>query len=134
MSTRLLFVQWLFTNVIAALLPVAVSLCILRFGKITATWHAVLKDGELFIFSSTLSMTALATSHFSDVPHTLPHLIATYFLFGVLVLSTAAYGFAIYCKLAGVDSHGEGIAKTSIMASGSTIILSSYLFFVSGGV
>jgi hypothetical protein len=130
------FVQWLFTNVIAALFPIAVGILSIKLWRIDIRWHAVLRDGELFVFSSTLSITALSASFFSQLPRTLANSLIVLSLFVVLGISTLFYGAAILAKLTGASSNAneEMIATGSILCASLVVLLSSYVFVISGGL
>jgi hypothetical protein len=52
-------VQWGVFNVLLALLPIIVNFILAAYLKVPNRWMAVLKDGELFIFSSTVAATSL---------------------------------------------------------------------------
>jgi len=54
--------RWFFFNVILALTPLAFSFLLVLLLKFAVTWHEILKDGELFIFSTTLSAGAIGES------------------------------------------------------------------------
>jgi len=53
---------WLFCNIIVALFPFIVAALVGKYMNIEGIWKKVLKGGELFIFSSTLSGSVLGSS------------------------------------------------------------------------
>ena len=123
-------IWWIFFNVILALVPLALGFFFVYVMKIAKTkWHAILKDGELYIFSTTLSASSIGTAiiRAKSVELTLAVIIIGLFL--TLILSTALFALASSFRLTQTAPPDEmAFAVTSLFCAVTASILSFVAF------
>ncbi len=59
-------IKWLFFNVILALLPLLLNLILVKIGQLSTDRAELLKDGELFFFSTTIAAASVGTLLFQS--------------------------------------------------------------------
>jgi hypothetical protein len=106
-------VEWMFFDIIFALAPVLIIFLVVYMSDdIDAGWHDVLRDGELFIFSTAVAASSIGDVFFEQgTENSAARSAALCTLFIVLVLSTALFGMASYRKL-----KGEGLENRRFSA------------------
>lgn len=144
-------IRWLVFNVVLALLPLIVNFFILTIiknqQKPDSVWREILKEGELFIFSSTISASSIGTLVFrgfstntanSSVtgPSALILTIIISSLIIVLLLSTASFGISTFAKFVRQNTSSDVIFDDKRLSNASLAIailasLLSYSAFVS---
>jgi hypothetical protein len=152
------FILWLFFTIVLAVLPLLLNYLILMMFASWNVWLSnclnLLKDGELFFFSTTLSATSLnkltALLSVAAVGSGASRPISTSWvqvgLWSVLIVSTSVFGLCTFSKL---DKQlqlqsGKGTASVSepnvwAIALGSILCaitsgLLSYVVYAYGGV
>lgn len=95
MSAKIL---WIFVNIILALLPIVTNFLLIKIMKIEREWYETLKDGELFIFSTTISASAIGVTFFQgSLDNSLGNLVFCILLL-TIIFSTLLFGFASVLK------------------------------------
>lgn len=56
--------KWLCFNIVLALIPLALNFILVKLLVINISWYKILKDGELFVFSSAVSASAIGDTFF----------------------------------------------------------------------
>lgn len=109
-------VKWIVFNVVVALLPIGLTFAVVRVFHLPTRWFEVLKDGELFIYSTTLSASAIgAVMLDSKLQRTAPF-VAFWFLVLMLMFSTVLFGVSSYLKL----TH-QSPAKPRVVSASSVV-------------
>lgn len=123
-------VQWFFTNVILALIPIFINFLLMMMGVVSVTiqWYKVLKDGELFIFSTTISAASIGTLPFQESQSGLFFPITFWALIIILVISTALFAISGYFKLNEINMPNEKLFSSSSIVC--AILASTLSFFV----
>ncbi len=57
-------ILWIFVNIILALLPIVTNFILIKIMKIHKKWYETMTGGELFIFSTTISASAIGVTFF----------------------------------------------------------------------
>ena len=100
--------QWVFINVIFALLPLIINLIVVSMFREEERnkwkWITLFKNGELFFFSSTISASSMSELVLNDTSNLTNdvgyvHLFILLPLMIVLILSTVIFGCSAYIKL-----------------------------------
>lgn len=118
------FIEWLGFSVGLSIAPTFLILLIAWLTNRWRGWVAVLRDGQLFLFSTTLCATTLYDIHKStNTPSDVAGLAYTGVLF-VLLSSACVYGVALAYRDT-VDTEAPGrIALTSVvMALAATLVV-----------
>ncbi|MGK7903315.1 MAG: hypothetical protein AB4352_18285 [Hormoscilla sp.] len=90
---------WIFSHVVLPLMPIVINLTLLKLLNISEEWYQVLKDGKLFIFSSTLSGSSISLRFFQGSPNNdLESVCFSLLLINILV-SSALFSIGNYVKL-----------------------------------
>ncbi len=79
---------WLFSHVILALLPFFLTLILIYVGGIKITWINLLKQGELFFFSSTISASSISNLFIQNSHNQISQFIIGCILLIILMVST----------------------------------------------
>lgn len=92
-------INWLFFNVVLALLPLLINLLLMFIGKIKINWIQLFKEGELFFFSSTISASSIGTLLFEKPSNLALALASAYLLIVILIVSTGMFALQRFLKL-----------------------------------
>lgn len=96
-------IRWFFFNVFFALLPLLLNLLLILVGSIKTNWSELLKDGELFFFSTTIAASSIGTLLFQSPPNLIIALITSYILMAILTISTGMFALSSFLKLKQMD-------------------------------
>lgn len=124
--------QWIFFNVILALLPIFLSAVAIRFFSTSTRWSQALMDGELFIFSSTMSATSIGVSVFDGAKLNFLGGIALCTLILVLIISTFLFGISQFLKIKGDTHPNQHFHVVSSVSCALVAVVCGYLL-TSGG-
>lgn len=128
-------IRWIFTNVILALTPILINFILIKVLKIGTPWHQAFKDGELFIFSTTLSASSIGIASFQGTLKTALGSLIFWVLLLVLILSTVLFSLASFIKLKQEKIPDERLfAATSISCAAFASICSYIIAFISGTI
>lgn len=127
-------IKWIFFNVVMALFPLLLNFILTRVGNMQIGLVDLLKDGELFFFSTAISASAIGTL-FSERPSDLATAVVLgCLLLVILIISTGLFSLRSFLKLKQMDVLDARIfGKASVWCSLIAVIL-SYLTFVQGGM
>jgi hypothetical protein len=127
-------IKWLFFNVILALLPLLLNLILVKIGKVSTDRAELLKDGELFFFSTTIAASSVGTLLFQSPSNPIIASIVSYFLMTIIMISTGLFALSSFLKLTKTEGIDKKIfSDSSVLCAAITIIL-SYFAFVQGGM
>lgn len=127
--------RWFFFNVVLALLPLLLNLILIRVGNIKTNWPELLKDGELFFFSTAISASSIGTLLFQHPSSPLVASITSYFLILILIVSTGMFALSSFMKLKQMDDVIDKKVFGLISAWCAVIaIIISYIAFIQGGM
>lgn len=93
------FIFWLFFNVILPLLPLILNLLCVRLMRNPPSWDHVLKEGELLIFSTTVSATALGKSVLERDANDISENLILIVLLLIIIVSSFMSSISFYRKL-----------------------------------
>lgn len=134
-------VRWFFFNVILALIPVILVYAIIWIRSTGHAWHSILKDGEMFIFSCTLTASSIGSLLFDpqrrsglNKPNGIVFLQVdeiAFTLIGIvliflLLLSTCLFAVGSYVKLTANES--ELSASSSFGQKSTSIAFLTVIF------
>jgi hypothetical protein len=140
---------WIVFNVIIALLPLALSpwLASAFDANVRYDWR-LLRDGELFFFSSALVAAAMGKMVELDARGDAPIHVLTFLALCLILLSSAmCFGAAVAGKSAregrkgrgkrggarnGAPPSGEKLAKASVLAAVGAVLCAFYAFYQGG--
>lgn len=105
------FLLWSFTNIVIAILPIITKLSIVGLFKTIKLnhWHEVIQDGELFIFSTTISASSMVSSLLAEETISPAKGLSNIALMIVIIFSSFIFGIVNYAKLSG-QNPGDIIA------------------------
>lgn len=126
--------RWFFFNVILALMPVVVNFVLVRMVKIDTSWYRILKDGELFIFSSTISASSIGTAIIQRQSGSSVTTVTICALLIVLMLSAAMFAVSSYFKFKQEIPPDERLFGVSSVYCAALAVLLSYIVAASGGI
>ena len=134
-------VRWFFFNIVLALIPVILVYAIIWMRSTGHAWHDILKDGEMFIFSCTLTASSIGSLLFDpqrrsglskpsgivflQVDEIAFTLIGIVLIF-LLILSTCLFAVGSYVKL--TDTKSENLAASSFGQKSTGIALLTIIF------
>jgi hypothetical protein len=146
----LLVISWIVLNLVLALVPLFVSILFKFFFSLSVTWIQILKEGELFLFSTTVSANAISklvlptpseTSSLGKIALVFPQLSPdkAFTLIGlilILLLSTIIFGAMSLIKFNNLKKIKVGNRNYTFGAFGcaATSSILSYIAFVQGGM
>jgi hypothetical protein len=145
----LLVISWIVLNLVLALVPLFVSILFKFFFSLPVTWIQILKEGELFLFSTTVSANAISklvlpapeTNGVGKISLALPQLSAdkAFTLIGlilILLLSTILFGALSLIKFNNLKKIKVGDRNYTLGALGcaATSSILSYVAFAQGGM
>jgi hypothetical protein len=120
--------RWLFFNVGLALFPIWSTYIVVTVFGDAPTWQRLLKDGELFVFASTLSAAAMGTAFFERDVQLLRIMIASCGLIAVLIVSGGMYFATVQARLSDTPARNERLLmKISIYCA---LLASAFSFLV----
>ena len=90
---------WIFSHVVLPIMPVVINLMILKLLNISQKWYQILKDGKLFIFSSTLSGSSISLRFFQGSPNNDLESVCFGLLIINIIISSVSFGIGNYVKL-----------------------------------
>lgn len=126
-------IRWFFFNIALALLPLLLNLIVIKVSNIKPSWE-LLKDGELYFFSTTIAASSIGTLLFKNPLSPIVALLVSYVLLVVLMVSTEMFALASLQKLAKKDLvDGKVFSISSALCAIITIVL-GYVAFVQGGM
>ena len=136
-------IRWLFVNGILALLPLLIAFFISFLANADVKWYQMLKEGELYVFSTTLCATSIGTIVFEKKASlnrsnlleldteagVMFHTIVMCILILILITSTSAFAMASFTKLNRHPSLPEKrFSKISVCCALLTILLGYFTF------
>lgn len=127
-------IRWSFFNVIFPLLPILFNLILLKVGSLKPDWVELLKDGQLFFFSTTISANSIGSLLFIDPNNQILATIITCLLILIIFCSAGLFALSSFLKLKNMDIIDNKVF--SIFSAGCaffTVIL-SYFAFIQGGL
>lgn len=125
--------KWLFFNVILSLLPLALNAILVVVGRVTTSWPEMLKDGELFFFSTAISASSIGGLLFQVPSNKVVAAIVTYLLMTILMISTGMFALSSFMKLKQIDAIDKTVFGASSAWCAIFTIILSYIAFVLGG-
>ena len=130
-------IGWLFFNVVLALLPIGFSYLIAYLLRHRIVWHDGVKEGELFIFATTLSAGTIGECLWGKVADlankstfagALPvHNWAVLPLLLVLVLSACLFAVSVFLKLERRAPPDPALFSTASLIAAFLAILFSFV-------
>ncbi|NEO52657.1 MAG: hypothetical protein F6K54_05950 [Okeania sp. SIO3B5] len=135
MSSNLL---WIFVKIVLPLMPIVINFIFIKIMGSDKKWYQILTGGELFIFSTTISASAIGVTFFQgSLDNSLGNLIFCILLL-TLIFSTSLFGFGRFIKLdenkIGNIENEELYAISSIACAIAAIFCSYYINFLSGTI
>jgi len=127
-------IKWLFFNVILALLPLLLNLILVKIGKVTTDRAELLKDGELFFFSTTIAASSVGTLLFQSSANPIIASVVSYFLMTIIMVSTGLFALSSFLKLKKMDVIDKKVFSDSSAWCAIITIIFSYFAFVQGGM
>lgn len=120
--------KWIVFNVVVALVPVALAFFVVRMFRLRVRWFEILKDGELFIYSSTLSAATIGSMVMdSKLQRTGPFLVF-WALILLLMGSSVIFGVLSYLKFTNrTPTSVRTVSAGSIICAAAVSGLSYYL-------
>lgn len=125
-------IRWFFFNVILALLPLFLNLMLIQVGSIKTNWSELLKDGELFFFSTTISASSIGALLFQKPSNPIAASVTIYFLMVILMISTGMFALSSFLKLKQMDVINKKIFSSSSAWCAVITVLFSYFAFIQG--
>jgi len=127
-------IKWLFFNVILALLPLLLNLILVKIGKVTTDRAELLKDGELFFFSTSIAAASVGTLLFQIPSNLIIASIVWYCLITIIMVSTGLFALSSFLKLKKMDVIDKKVFSDSSAWCAIITIILSYFAFVQGGM
>jgi len=127
-------IKWLFFNVVLALLPLLLNLILVKIGNVTTDRAELLKDGELFFFSTTIAAASIGTLLFQNPSNPLVASVVSYFLMTIIMISTGLFALSSFLKLKKMDVIDKKIFSDSSAWCAVVTVVLSYFAFVQGGM
>jgi len=119
-------VQWLMFNVVFPLLPIGLVLLVVWITSTNLTFFFIIRDGQLCIYSTTLSALALwnifKSSNISD------SITSVGGIFFCFLLSSFVYGVTAYSRIKEVNDPQEEtkLGIISLLAAAVTTLVVAY--------
>ncbi|MGJ5674056.1 MAG: hypothetical protein ACR9NN_10665 [Nostochopsis sp.] len=112
--------KWFFFNVFLALLPLLLNFILIKIGRIKTTWFELLKDGELFFFSTSLAASSIGAFLFQSPSSLMIASVTSYLLITLLLISTGLFALSSFLKLKQMEAidkkvFGAGSAWCAII-------------------
>ena len=126
-------VVWLACNVGLALLPLSFNALLLALFNVKNKWAAVMREGELFIFSSTLSATSIGISVYDGLKTGLLNVIAFWILVIVLALASGLFAISSLSKLKGESIPNEKLYIGASVSCAVLTVVFSYILALGNG-
>ena len=113
--------------------------------KVETEWYKIVKDGELYIFSTTICASSIGVLLFEHSNSnnqslsaasrgiSLSHTLTACSLLFVLIISTAAFALASYLKLKEQSFPDEKLYSAGSVGTAIVAALLGYVTFVQGG-
>lgn len=127
-------IKWFFFNIVLALLPLLLNLMLIKVGSVKTNWSELLKDGELFFFSTTIAASSIGTLLFQEPSSPIIASLVSYFLMVILMISTGMFALSSFLKLKQMDVIDKKIFSASSAWCAVLTIVLSYFAFVQGGM
>jgi hypothetical protein len=127
-------IRWFFFNVVLALLPLLLNLILIQVGSIKTNWSELLKDGELFFFSTTIAASSIGALLFQSPSSLIVASITSYILIAILMISTGMFALSSFLKLKQMDVIDKKVFSASSALCAIVTICLSYVAFVQGGM
>ncbi|MBD1853000.1 hypothetical protein H6F87_23945 [Cyanobacteria bacterium FACHB-502] len=127
-------IKWLFFNVILALLPLLLNLILVKIGKVTTDRAELLKDGELFFFSTTIAASSVGSLLFQSPSNPIFASIVSYLLMTIIMISTGLFALSSFLKLKKMEAIDKQVFSDSSAWCAAITIALSYFAFVQGGM
>ncbi|MDZ7968529.1 MAG: hypothetical protein RM368_26850 [Nostoc sp. DedSLP03] len=126
-------ISWLFINVLLALAPIFLKLAIIISSRVKILkWYEVIQDGELYIFSATLSASAIVLPVLKKQHLNALERISISLLVFIILLSSVLFSLASYVKLMKRDLETELNLKIYTIGSIACSILAvSFSYYIS---
>jgi hypothetical protein len=100
-------VNWAFFDVIFALAPLVLTFAMVKLLGMGTPWHTVLKDGELFIFSSTVLASYVGIVLFQEDKLSLADVLIVCAAILFLFVSACLFTLTSYFKFTGQPLPGQ---------------------------
>ncbi|MEH2422591.1 MAG: hypothetical protein V7K48_17235 [Nostoc sp.] len=128
-------IEWVFTNVLIAFVPILMKLAIIILSKIKLPkWYEVIQDGELYIFSLTLSASAIVLRVFQEQNINSLEGVFIIILRVDVIVSALMFSLASYLKLIKSDLETALNLKIYAIASIACSILAIFSSYYISGV
>ena len=127
-------IRWFFFNVVLALLPLLLNLMLIQVGSIKTNWSELLKDGELFFFSTTIAASSIGALLFQNPSSPVLASVTSYFLMVILMISTGMFALSSFLKLKQMDVIDKKVFSASSAWCAVITIFLSYVAFIQGGM
>ena len=127
-------INWIFFSVILALLPILLNFTIVKLSNIrNIGWVELLKDGELFFFSTATSASSIGTLVLNRPPNIALTILIGSLLVIILIMSSCLFSLSSFLKLKQMDVLDKRMfGVISIWCSFFAVALSYYVLFVMG--
>ena len=129
--------RWVFFNIGIALFPIWATKLICRVFRVELTWTKLLRDGELFVFASTLTASTMNTAFFERNVGDPGIMVSGCALVLILMISSGLFFATVQRKFeaAGAGAAAETVAahkdpavgKASVYCAVSAIVLSYFV-------
>jgi hypothetical protein len=129
-----LSIKWLFFNVILALLPLLLNLILVKIGQVSTDRAELLKDGELFFFSTTIAASSVGTLLFQSPSNPIIASVVSYLLMTIIMVSTGLFALSSFLKLKKMDVIDKKVFSSSSAWCAFITVVLSYFAFVQGGM
>jgi|GEM_PF-5796759 len=127
-------INWIFFNVILALFPLILNSIIVPISSEKIQWKDLLKDGELFFFSTSITASSIGTLFLKRPSNIALAVLVGSLLIIVLVMSSCLFSLASFQKIKQIDFLDKELyAISSVWCSVAAAIL-GYLTFALGGM
>ena len=123
-------IRWVFFNVILALVPLLLNFFLVKVARVTTTWHKMLKDGELYIFSSTIAAASIGKEFLDSSSKDLTSTVTVFALIIILMLSAAMFSLSSFLKFREESCLDEKLFSGGSISCAIVAGILSYVVFV----
>jgi hypothetical protein len=127
-------VNWILFNVILALFPLLFNAVLLPLSGEMLKWKDLLKDGELFFFSTSITASSIGTLFLKRPSNLALSVTLGSFLVILLVTSSCLFSLASFQKIKQIDFLDRQLYAVSSVWCSSFAVLLGYLAFCLGGM
>lgn len=123
-------IAWLFFNVIFAVFPVLFNVVLVRLGNIKTSRAELLKDGELYVFSTSISAASVGSILFGNPSNLIISSLTACCLMSVFCASSGFFMLASFTKLKKINVFDKQFYSDSSIACALITVFLSYIAFV----